>query len=273
MSNTLIFISGLGVMAALTVSTWLLSLRLRDVSIVDSVWSLFFLAGAVSYSALATGNPVRVTIVLALVALWALRLSIYLTWRNWGEPEDHRYRAMRAKHEPGFAFKSLYIIFGLQAVLAWIISAPLFAAAAGPWSIGVLDYLGIAVVVTGIAFETIADAQLARFKARPENAGRVLDTGLWRYTRHPNYFGDFCVWWGFYLIAASAGGWWTIFAPLLMSVLLMKVSGVTLLEKDIGERRPKYADYIARTNAFFPGPSRQVARSMSADVPGSEVTR
>jgi steroid 5-alpha reductase family enzyme len=260
-------------MLLLAVATWLSSLRLRDVSIVDSVWSLFFLAGALTYAALAPTHGARATIVLVLVAVWALRLSIYLTWRNWGEPEDRRYRAMREKHGPGFQFRSLYIIFFLQAALAWIISMPLYAGVTGPWPIGALDYLGMALVVIGIVFETTADLQLTRFKARPGNAGRVLDTGLWRYSRHPNYFGDFCVWWGFYLLAVSAGGWWTIFAPMLMSVLLMKVSGVALLEKDIGERRPKYADYVARTNAFFPGPPRPAAAHEPASMNSSKAVR
>jgi steroid 5-alpha reductase family enzyme len=273
MMSMQIILSGLGVMLLMAVATWLLSLKLQDVSIVDSVWSLFFVAGTLTYAALAPTFGTRVIVVLALVVIWALRLSVYLTWRNWGQPEDRRYRAMRDNHEPGFGLKSLYIIFGLQAVLAWIISLPLYAAVTGPWPLGTLDYLGAALVISGIVFETTADLQLARFKAQRENAGRVLDTGLWRYTRHPNYFGDFCVWWGFYLIAVSAGGWWTIFAPLLMSVLLMKVSGVTLLEKDIGQRRPKYADYIARTNAFFPGlPSRKAAHE-PGDLPGSKVAR
>ena len=110
--------------------------------------------------------------------------------------------------------------------------------------------------MVGFLFETVGDWQLTRFKANPDNQGKVMDRGLWRSTRHPNYFGEACLWWGTWLIAASAGGWWTIFSPLLMSVLLLKVSGVALLEKDISNRRPAYRDYIARTNAFFPGPHR-----------------
>lgn len=269
MSESNPFLTAFGVMLALAFATWLLSLAKRDVSIVDSVWSLFFLAGTITFLQFAPQPGVRGYLVLALVAAWAIRLAVYLTWRNWGEPEDRRYQAMREKYDPGFAYKSLYIVFGLQALLAWIIAFPLYPAVTGTWPIGVLDYLGIALVVVGIGFESTADFQLSRFKSRPENKGRVLDQGLWRYTRHPNYFGDFCVWWGLYLIAASAGGWWTIFSPLLMSLLLLKVSGVSLLEKDIGERRPAYADYVARTNAFFPGPRRtgaDAARHRSGEV-------
>jgi len=195
--------------------------------------------------------------VLLLVGGWALRLSVYLAARNWNAPEDHRYRAIRERNEPGFAWKSIYLVFGLQALLAWLISAPLAASIGSAAALGATGLFGTALVVFGIAFETFADAQLARFKAEPANAGRVMDRGLWRYTRHPNYFGEFCIWWGFYLIAFDAGAWWTLFSPLLMTVLLLKVSGVALLEKDIGERRPAYRDYIARTNAFFPGPPKE----------------
>jgi steroid 5-alpha reductase family enzyme len=150
-------------------------------------------------------------------------------------------------------------VFGLQALLAWLIAAPLAAALRGDQPVGAVDVIGFALALFGLAFEAIADAQLARFKADAGSTGRVLDRGLWRYTRHPNYFGEFCVWWGLYLVAVGAGGAWTIFSPLLMTLLLLRVSGVALLEKDIVERRPAYRDYVARTNAFFPGPPRRPA--------------
>jgi steroid 5-alpha reductase family enzyme len=258
-----VILEALFIMLLMAAATWGLSLVLHDVSIVDSLWSLFFLAAAALYFTASAEGDARAVVTLVLVAVWALRLSAYLTWRNWGEPEDRRYAAMREKHGASFPLKSLPLIFVLQAVLAWVIAMPLYAAMTGPWPIGPLDLMGIALVVVGIGFESIGDWQLARFKAQPENAGRVLDSGLWRYTRHPNYFGDFCVWWGFYLLAMSAGGWWTIFSPILMSVLLLKVSGVTLLEKDIGERRPRYADYVARTSAFFPRPPRDSRAGIS----------
>jgi steroid 5-alpha reductase family enzyme len=145
----------------------------------------------------------------------------------------------------------------MQAVLAWIISLPLLGAILSPRPPGMLDAAGVTLWLAGLAFEAGGDWQLARFKADPANRGKVMDRGFWRLTRHPNYFGDFCVWWGFYLLAASAGAWWSAIGPLFMSVLLMKVSGVTLLEKDIGERRPGYAEYTRRTNAFFPGLPRR----------------
>jgi steroid 5-alpha reductase family enzyme len=147
-------------------------------------------------------------------------------------------------------------VFGLQAVLAWVISAPLAGAITGQAPLGPLDAVGAALTLFGIVYEAVADAQLARFKADPANQGAVMDRGVWRYTRHPNYFGEFCVWWGLYAIALGAGAGWTIFGPLAMTLLLLKVSGVALLEKDIAERRPAYRDYIARTNAFFPGARR-----------------
>jgi steroid 5-alpha reductase family enzyme len=244
------------VLLAIAVAFWLWSLAKDDVSIVDSLWSLMFLVSAAVYVALAETTGPRAVLVLVLVAVWALRLSVYITVRNHGQPEDYRYQEIRRNNEPGFRFKSLYIVFGLQALLAWGISLPLVVATSGQAILGPFDYAGVALWTTGFLFEAIGDLQLARFKRDPGNRGRVLDSGLWRYTRHPNYFGNFTLWWGFYLIALAAGGWWTILAPLLMSFLLLRVSGVALLEKDIGERRPAYADYIRRTNAFFPGPRR-----------------
>ena len=232
---------------------WLVSLWRDDVSIVDSLWSLMFLLVALVYAAVSTESGPRELLVLGMVAVWALRLSAYISWRNHGQPEDYRYREIRANNEPGFRFKSLYIVFILQAALAWVISLPLAAAISGPGSLGFLDYAGIALWITGMVFEAVGDFQLSSFRKDPRNRGKVLDSGLWRYTRHPNYFGNATLWWGFYLVALSAGGWWTIVAPLLMTFLLLKVSGVALLEKDISGRRPEYRRYIQRTNAFIPG--------------------
>jgi steroid 5-alpha reductase family enzyme len=253
----------LGAIALFAIGGWLLSLARRDVSIVDSLWSLFFLLAVAVYAVNTTTGEPRATVLLVLVTLWALRLAGYLTWRNWGEPEDRRYREIRGRNEPGFQWKSLYLIFLLQAVLATLITAPLYAALSSTAPLSLLDYAGIALFLAGFIFETVGDYQLARFKADPANHRRVLDTGLWRYTRHPNYFGEAVVWWGLYLIAVGAGGWWTVFGPLLITFLLLKVSGVTLLEKDIGERRPDYRDYVARTNAFLPGPPRPRAGESS----------
>lgn len=240
--------------------SWLVSLSKRDVSFVDSLWSLFFLLAAVIFYLFAPPSA-RALLVLALVGIWAIRLSLYITWRNWGEPEDHRYQAIRRNNEPHFALKSIYIVFGLQALLAWMISTPLWYAITYGSPLNLLDALGLGLWLVGFMFEAVGDYQLARFKAQPNSAGQVMDRGLWRYTRHPNYFGNCCLWWGFYCFALAAGGWWTIFAPLLMTVLLLRVSGVALLEKDIAERRPAYRDYIQRTHAFFPGLPRNAPTS------------
>jgi steroid 5-alpha reductase family enzyme len=251
-----VYLDGLAVIAAAGFAAWLLSLPLRNVSIVDSLWSIMFvLLAASDVRGTGTLHP-RAILVLVLVTLWALRLSIYITWRNRGHGEDRRYQTIRARNEPGFAFKSLYLIFGLQVLLAWIISLPLEGAIASPAPLGIADAVGAALWALGFLFEAGGDWQLSRFKANPANRGKVMDRGFWRLTRHPNYFGDFAIWWGFYAIAVAGGAWWSIVGPLVMSVLLMRVSGVTLLEKDIGERRPLYADYVRRTNAFFPGPPK-----------------
>jgi len=244
-------------LALVAVVFWLLSLLRNDVSIVDSLWSLMFLFAAGVYAAVSVENGPRVFLLIGMVFIWALRLSVYITARNHGKPEDYRYQEIRANNQPGFKYKSLFIVFGLQALLAWIISMPLAAAISGQAQIGYLDLAGFALWAVGVFFEAMGDLQLSRFRKDPANKGKVLDTGLWRYTRHPNYFGNFTLWWGFYLIALSAGGWWTIISPLLMTFLLLKVSGVALLEKDISSRRPKYQQYIRKTNAFFPGLPRR----------------
>jgi len=244
------------VILAVGIVSWLFSVIKKDVSFVDSLWSLFLLAVAVVFALAAEPLSSRGILVLALVAIWALRLSIYITARNWGEPEDYRYQSIRANNEPGFAFKSLYIVFGLQGVLAWLIALPLLPAIASDSALNGIDLIAAALWLVGFIFEAGGDYQLSRFKSRADSKGRVLDAGLWRYTRHPNYFGDFCIWWSFYLFAVASGGWWSIVSPLLMSLLLLKVSGVAMLEKTISDRRPEYAQYIRRTNVFFPGPRR-----------------
>jgi steroid 5-alpha reductase family enzyme len=247
------WLAALAAMLALALIAWAIATLERNVGLVDIFWSLFVLAGAVVHVVAAPALSSRAALALALAALWSLRLAAFLAARNWGADEDRRYRAIRERNSPGFAWKSLYLVFGLQAALAWVVSAPLGAAIGSSAPLGPLDALGAALTLFGIAYETIADAQLARFKSQPLNDGEVMDRGLWRYSRHPNYFGEFCVWWGLYAIALGAGAWWTVVSPALMSVLLLKISGVALLEKDIGMRRPAYRQYVARTNAFFPG--------------------
>jgi steroid 5-alpha reductase family enzyme len=251
------YCQGLGVIAVAVFLAWLASIPRRDVSIVDSLWPLLFLAAAAAYALAVHHFRPRAILVLALVTIWALRLCIHITRRNWGGGEDRRYQAIRARNQPHFALKSLYLVFALQAVLAWVISLPLLPAILSDSPLGILDIAGAALWLVGFWFEAGGDWQLARFKADPANAARVMDRGLWRYTRHPNYFGDFTLWWGLYVIALAARGWWSIVGPLVMTVLLLRVSGVTLLERDIGERRPEYKEYVRRTNAFFPGLPRR----------------
>lgn len=252
------YFNGLAAMLMFGVIGWLISLYRNNVTHVDSMWSLFFLVAAGSYvynidaSHLSVMGS-RAILMLTLLTVWALRLCIYLTWRNWGPHEDHRYAAIRANNEPHFKFKSLYIIFGLQAVLAWMISLPIFGALHANTTFNFLDVIGALLVLYGLIWETLADWQLSRFKANISHKGKVLNTGVWRYSRHPNYFGESCVWWGFYLIALAAGAWWALPSAILMTLLLLKVSGVSLLEKDIAERRPEYLKYIKTTNAFIPG--------------------
>jgi len=243
----------LSLMALLAFGAWLVSLRKNDVSIVDSFWPLLILTGAATYVLATPETGLRAVVVVTLVALWAIRLSAHITWRHWGEPEDRRYQAIRARNKPYFRWKSLVLIFVLQAILAWVVSWAVLAAVVNPRPWSWLDGLAVCVVVAGVLFEAVADWQLARFKLNPRNKGKVMDRGLWRYSRHPNYFGEFCVWWGIYILALSANGWWAIASPVLMTVLLFKVSGVTLQEQDITERWPGYRDYIAHTNTFFPG--------------------
>jgi len=257
-----LLLNGLIVALLLPLLTWIVSLFKGDVSIVDSLWSLIFLALCVTWFIEYEFTTPRSAILLALVALWAVRLSAYITWRNRDEGEDARYQAMRRKYSPNFAIKSLFIVFLLQGFLAWIISLPLLAAITGSRPLNLFDGLAAALVFFGTLYESIADAQLAAFKAKPDNQGCVMNHGLWRYTRHPNYFGECCVWWGFYLFAVAAGGWWSMVSPILMTFLLLRVSGVALLEKDIVERRPAYRQYIEQTNAFIPGIPRNARKAV-----------
>lgn len=253
-----IYLLGLAALSALGFLGWLASLTINNVTIVDSMWGLFFLLATGVYAQAQPGA--RSGLMLALVALWALRLSLFLARRNHlftAMPhEDRRYEAIRANNAANFRLKSLYLIFGLQSTLAWALSLPLLAATISSQPLSWLDGAGVLLWIFGFAWESIADRQLARFKARPENRNQVLTQGLWRYSRHPNYFGECCLWWGYYLLACAAGGWWSLPAPVLMTWLLLKFSGVTLLEKDIAARRPSYAAYMHTTNAFLPGRPR-----------------
>lgn len=251
-------LTNLVVISLSMVALWIAGTLRRDASVVDPFWGTGFVIVAWVSTLLNPPASFRVLMLAGLTTVWGLRLSLFLLWRNWGHGEDSRYAAMRARHGIRFWWVSLGTVFFLQGAILWFVSLPLQVAAVRhvPVRFEWLDALGMAVWAVGLVFESLGDRQLARFRANLNNAGRVLDRGLWRYTRHPNYFGDFCVWWGLYLIAAAGGAWWTIASPLVMSGLLLYVSGVRLLERNIAERRPSYASYKAGTNTFFPWFSR-----------------
>jgi steroid 5-alpha reductase family enzyme len=254
------YLDGLAVLLGAALAIWAASVAKRDASIVDAFWGPMFVLATLAYAWPLADLPPRGVLVLVLVAAWALRLCVYIVARSWGHGEDYRYREIRRRNQPNFALKSVYLVFGLQAMLAWLISLPLLAAQTSPVPLHALDAAGAALVVLGLAFESIADLQLARFKRDPANRGQVLDRGLWRYSRHPNYFGEACVWWGFGLIGLAAGGWWSLVSSVLMTWLLVRVSGVALLEQTIVARRPAYAAYARKTSAFVPWPRRKLRR-------------
>ncbi|HXD64868.1 MAG TPA: DUF1295 domain-containing protein [Solirubrobacteraceae bacterium] len=248
--------------AALMLALWLASIALRDVSIVDPAWGPAFVLVAAVAAAAGAGCLGRRWLLFGMTAVWGLRLGVYLLVRKLRDPgEDRRYAAMRERRGSRFVLWSLVWIFGLQGLLVLIVSLPVQVAAGQGGVLTAAIIPGVALWAVGFAFESIGDEQLRRFKARSDSSGQVMDRGLWRYTRHPNYFGDFCVWWGLWLVALTAGGtWWTFVGPVVMSTLLIRVSGAGLLEKDIGDRRPGYADYVRRTSGFFPWPPKTSRR-------------
>lgn len=249
-----IYLIEAGVILGLMLLLWLLSLILKNASIVDIFWGTgFVIADWVYFALTPEGYLPRKLLISALVTIWGLRLSLHILRRNWGKPEDFRYQKWRNENGRKWWWLSFFQVFLLQGALMWIISAPLLAAQLGsyPQHLSVFDFLGALLWLVGFFFEVVGDYQLARFKANKENKGKVMNTGVWRYTRHPNYFGDSAQWWGYYLVAAGAGGWWTIFSPILMTLFLLRVSGVTLLEKTM-QSRPGYKEYIETTSAFIP---------------------
>jgi steroid 5-alpha reductase family enzyme len=247
-------VAGLLILAMVT-GLWLISLLLRDSSIVDIFWGTGFAVTAwVAFAIVPARAHPRQWLICLLVTAWGLRLSLHILRRNRGRGEDSRYERWRAEAGPPWWWRSFFKVFLLQGILLWIVSAPLLAAQirAQPDRLTWVDYAAIPVWLIGFFFEAAGDFQLARFKANPANKGKVLQSGVWRYTRHPNYFGDAAQWWAYYLIALAAGGWWTIFSPILMTTLLMRVSGVTLLEKTLKEGKPGYKEYVETTSEFIP---------------------
>jgi steroid 5-alpha reductase family enzyme len=236
---------------------WAVSAVQGNLALADRVWSLLILLSAVIFAVLLPPMSSQLIAMLVICVLWALRLSLFIMKRSWGQPEDRRYAEMRARHQPTFIWTSLYKVFELQAVLAWLIAMPFLAVAtahtrSSTWSW--LDYLGLGLATFGVIFEAYADAQMAAFKAKASEKSSVMQAGLWRYSRHPNYFGESCVWWGFGLVAVSAGGWWALLSPILITFLLLRVSGINLQEKDVASRSVAYASYVRRTSSFVPWP-------------------
>ena len=236
-------------------SVWVLSVVIKNAGIADTFWGLGFVLVAWITFAVAEGYPGRKLLITLLVTVWGVRLALHIGIRSWGKGEDRRYQAWRRQYGERFWWISLFTVFLLQGALLWVIS---LVSQAGQWSpepdrLVRLDGAGFLLWVVGFFFESVGDRQLAAFKANPQNKGRVMDQGLWRYTRHPNYFGECLMWWGIFLITlATPGSFWTIISPLTITFLLLKVSGVTLLERTIVENRPEYRDYQERTSAFIP---------------------
>lgn len=245
----------------LMVLVWLASLPLRDASIVDSFWGLGFVAIAWVCFAIGHGCQGRRLLMAALVTVWGLRLAIHITRRNYGQGEDRRYVAMRERDGSRFALTSLYRVFLLQGVVMWVVSLPLQAAGSlgAGRQLGVLDAIGAGVWLIGFGFEALGDFQLDRFKADPSSRGKVMDRGLWRYTRHPNYFGDATLWWALGIIALGAGisAAWGLAGSACDTLILTRVSGKPILEHDIEQRRPGYKEYIERTSGFLPLPPKR----------------
>ena len=250
-----VFLLAAAVIACQMVFLWLLSIPLRNVSIVDIGWGLGFVFVAWLATPEADGPP---AMLYSLVTVWGVRLAWYLWLRNHGKPEDYRYVAMREKHGSSFVWSSLLRVFALQGVIMWVIALPIMATGAEAISepCSILTGCGVALWLTGMFFEVVGDWQLASFKSNVDNKGKVMDSGLWKYTRHPNYFGEFLIWWGHWLVSLALTDptktWWTIVSPALMTFLLLKVSGVALLEQALKQRSPEYISYIERTSRFFP---------------------
>jgi steroid 5-alpha reductase family enzyme len=254
-----IFLLGLLVVMIMMTILWIVSIFIKNASIVDLFWGMGFVLLAFYYYFQTGGWETRKIILVVLVCLWGLRLFLYLAWRNWGKGEDFRYRQFRQKYGPHrYWWFSFFQVFLLQGILMWLISAPLLGAQyyIGQAKLNILDVLGVLVWLIGITFEAGGDFQLSRFKANPQNKGKVLDTGLWKYTRHPNYFGDSCVWWGYGLICLAGGSYIPVYGSILMTALIIRVSGVFLLERSLSQTKPEYRDYIKKTSTFFPWPPK-----------------
>ena len=234
---------------------WIWSVFIKNVSIVDIFWGLGFVVVNAFYVFMSGELNTRKILILALVSIWGLRLAIYLAFRNIGKGEDFRYKEFRRNYGPKrYWWFSFFQTFLLQGVLIMIVSLPLLGinSSASSGDLKLLDYIGIVVWLIGFIFEAGGDFQLARFKRDLANKGKVLNTGFWKYTRHPNYFGDSAVWWAYAIFSIAAGSYWQIIGSIVMTLLIIKISGVALLEKTLNNSKSKYGEYIEKTSSFFP---------------------
>ena len=241
------------VIFGMMIALWLFSLLIKNSSIVDIFWGIgFVLIAWINYSLSPFISPAKLLMTI-LVTIWGIRLALHIGIRNWGKPEDFRYAKWREENGPRWWWFSFLKVFVLQGAIMWIVSVPIISIIVtdGIPALPSLALLGGLVWAYGFFFEAVGDWQLARFIANPANKGKLMTNGVWKYTRHPNYFGDAAQWWGFYLIALGSGAWWTIFSPLLMTFLLVRVSGVAMLEKTM-KSKPGYEEYAKKTSAFIP---------------------
>ena len=246
--------------AIIMVSTWLLSVIIKNASIVDIVWGAGFAITSWVLALTVEGDSGRQLLLAIMVGVWGTRLALYLAKRNIGHGEDWRYKAMRKKAGKKFTYSSLVTVFGLQGALMWVVSLPVqFGNGDSSPGVGPLAVIGIMVWLVGLSFEAIGDFQLARFKKDPNNAGKVMDQGLWSLTRHPNYFGDALLWWGIGIVGAETGsGVIGFIGPVAMTFFLLRISGVPMLERSLSRRREGYAEYAARTSQFIPRPPKKI---------------
>ncbi len=250
-----LFFQGSLIVFILVTLIWGLSVIIKNVSIVDLFWGIGFVVINAFYFFSSGDFFPRKILLLVLVTLWGLRLFIYLSWRNMGKGEDFRYQEFRRKYgAERYWWFSYFQVFLLQGALIMVVSLPLLGvnSQSGSGGLNWMDYLGMVVFTIGFFFEAGGDYQLARFKKNPNNKGKLLTTGFWKYTRHPNYFGDSSVWWSFGIFSIAAGSYWPVIGSVIMTLLIIKFSGVALLEKSLNESKPQYRDYIRKTSPFFP---------------------
>ena len=250
-----LFLQATLIILVLVTLLWIWSVIIKNVSIVDLFWGFGFVVINAFYVFMSGELNTRKILILILVSLWGLRLAIYLAWRNIGKGEDFRYQEFRRNYGPErYWWFSFFQTFLLQGALIMIVSLPLLGinSSTSSGDLNVLDYIGIVVWIIGFSFEAGGDFQLARFKKDPANKGKVLNTGFWKYTRHPNYFGDSAVWWSYAIFSMAAGSYWQIIGSVVMTLLIIKVSGVALLEKTLKNTKPQYREYVQKTSSFFP---------------------